>query len=46
MGAVMDVLRELTRSGGVAAIVATHDPILVERADRVLDLHDGRLAGV
>lgn len=45
-GAVMDVLRELTRSGGVAAIVATHDPILVERADRVLDLHDGHLAEV
>ena len=42
-GTVMDVLRDLTRSDGVAALVATHDPILVERADRVLDLHDGHL---
>ncbi|MGP7960471.1 ABC transporter ATP-binding protein [Sanguibacter sp. A247] len=42
-GAVMDVLRELTRVDGVAAVVATHDPILVERADRVYDLHDGHL---
>lgn len=42
-GAVMDVLRDLTRAGGVAALVATHDPILVERADRIYDLHDGRL---
>jgi putative ABC transport system ATP-binding protein len=27
---------------GVAAVVTTHDAALVRRADRVLELHDGR----
>ncbi|MGO4691971.1 ABC transporter ATP-binding protein [Glaciibacter sp. 2TAF33] len=42
-GAVMDLIGDLVRSEGVAAIVATHDPLLMRRADRVLELHDGRL---
>jgi ABC-type lipoprotein export system ATPase subunit len=29
----------------MAAIVATHDPAMIARADRVLDLHDGKLTG-
>ncbi|GAA4731830.1 ABC transporter ATP-binding protein [Isoptericola chiayiensis] len=40
---VMDLLRELVHDDGVAAVVTTHDPELVARADRVLDLHDGLL---
>lgn len=27
----------------LAAVVSTHDPLLVGRADRVLELHDGRV---
>ncbi|GAA1712660.1 ABC transporter ATP-binding protein [Isoptericola hypogeus] len=41
---VMDLVRELVHSRGVAAVVTTHDPELVARADRVLVLRDGRLA--
>ncbi|WP_425954757.1 ABC transporter ATP-binding protein [Xylanimonas sp. McL0601] len=39
---VMELLRDLVHTRGVAAVVATHDPLLVERADRVVDLRDGR----
>lgn len=42
---VMDLLRGLTETQGVAVIVTTHDPQLADRADRVLHLHDGALAG-
>ncbi|MEV1147023.1 ABC transporter ATP-binding protein [Micromonospora sp. NPDC049799] len=41
--AVMDLLRALVRARGMTALVATHDPTLVELADRVLVLRDGRL---
>ncbi|PFG42475.1 putative ABC transport system ATP-binding protein [Isoptericola jiangsuensis] len=40
---VMDLLRELVHTAGTAAVVTTHDPELVARADRVVDLHDGSL---
>ncbi|HEX5469190.1 MAG TPA: ABC transporter ATP-binding protein [Gaiellaceae bacterium] len=38
---IMHVIRELVRSEGVSAIVATHDPLLLEVADRVVELRDG-----
>lgn len=41
--AVMDLLRAVVRARGMTALVATHDPTLVELADRVLVLRDGRL---
>jgi putative ABC transport system ATP-binding protein len=41
--AVMQLLRAVVRSEGVTALVATHDPQLMELADRVLDLRDGRI---
>ncbi|MBE1874216.1 ABC transporter ATP-binding protein [Myceligenerans pegani] len=41
---VMDLIRDVVHARGVAAVVSTHDPILMERADRVVELHDGRLA--
>ncbi|MWB99373.1 ATP-binding cassette domain-containing protein [Agromyces sp. MMS17-SY077] len=40
---VMDLIGDLVHGQGVAAVVTTHDPLLVRRADRVLDLHDGRV---
>jgi putative ABC transport system ATP-binding protein len=40
---VMDLIGELVHSQGVAAIVATHDPLLIDRADRVIELHDSRI---
>ena len=40
---VMDLLAELVHTRGLAAVVTTHDPLMAERADRVLELHSGRL---
>jgi putative ABC transport system ATP-binding protein len=40
---IMRLLRSVVRSEGVTAIVATHDPIMLEVADRVIELLDGRL---
>jgi putative ABC transport system ATP-binding protein len=40
---VMDLIGELVHTQGIAAVVSTHDPLLVQRADRVVELHDGRI---
>jgi putative ABC transport system ATP-binding protein len=40
---IMDLLRALVHSRGMTALVATHDPALLELADRVLILRDGAL---
>ena len=40
---VMALLLDAIRLESVAAIVATHDRTLVELADEVLELRDGRL---
>jgi len=42
---VMDLIGELVHSRGIAALVSTHDPLLVQRADRVIELHGGRVTG-
>jgi putative ABC transport system ATP-binding protein len=42
-GAMMDLLVGVVRDHGVAAVVTTHDPALMGRADRILELHDGRI---
>lgn len=41
--AIMELLRAVVRSEGVTALVATHDPTLMELADHVIELHDGRI---
>jgi putative ABC transport system ATP-binding protein len=38
------LLRTVVRTEGVTAVVATHDPALLDLADRVLEIHDGELA--
>jgi putative ABC transport system ATP-binding protein len=40
---IMQLLRRLVEHEGVTALVATHDPNLIDLADRVLILRDGRL---
>ncbi len=42
---VLDLIGELNVERGVAFVVATHDPRVVERARRVLTLRDGRIVG-
>ncbi|MFG6403912.1 ABC transporter ATP-binding protein [Microbacterium sp. P04] len=41
---VMGLIVERAHADGVAVIVTTHDPELVVLADRVLEIHDGRIA--
>lgn len=40
---IMDLLRAVVHARGMTALVATHDPALIDLADRVLNLRDGRL---
>ncbi len=41
--AMMMLIAELVHNQNVAAIMTTHDPKMVAAADRVLEMHDGRL---
>jgi putative ABC transport system ATP-binding protein len=41
--AIMATLRAVVRAEGVTAIVATHDPALLDLADRVVEIQDGRI---
>lgn len=40
---VLDLLLELTRDAGRTLVMATHNPEIVPRADRVCRIHEGRL---
>jgi len=40
---IMEFARDLVASEGVSAVVATHDPLLLDVADAVIELHDGHL---
>jgi putative ABC transport system ATP-binding protein len=42
-GQIMRLLRSIVHAEGITAIVATHDPVLIGLADRVLNLKDGML---
>ncbi len=41
--AVMVLLQHVIKSEGVTAIVATHDPALIDLADRMIELGDGQV---
>jgi len=43
--AVLDLLREAVDGFGQTLVMVTHDPVAAARADRVIFLADGRLAG-
>jgi putative ABC transport system ATP-binding protein len=40
---IMLLLRDVVRTEGVSAIVATHDPVMLDVADRIVELRDGEL---
>ena len=40
---IMRLLRTVVQSEGVTALVATHDPNLIDIANSVLDLEDGTI---
>ncbi|MDP1823407.1 MAG: ABC transporter ATP-binding protein [Archangium sp.] len=41
--ALMDLMRELNRERGITFIFSSHDPMVLERADRVVRLVDGQV---
>ncbi|MGV3619407.1 MAG: ABC transporter ATP-binding protein [Archangium sp.] len=41
--ALMDLMRELNKERGITFIFSTHDPMVLERADRVVKLIDGQV---
>ena len=42
---IMRLIQSLVRHEGVTAIVATHDPVLMDVADRIIELSDGQVTG-
>jgi putative ABC transport system ATP-binding protein len=40
---ILDLMRQLNQERGVAFVLSTHDPRVVERAARVIALHDGAI---
>ncbi len=44
--AVFELMRRFNRESGTAFLIVTHDPRIAERCDRVIELVDGRIAGV
>lgn len=40
---IMTLIRALVKSEGVTAVVATHDPLLIDLADRIIELRDGEI---
>jgi putative ABC transport system ATP-binding protein len=43
---IVELIQALVHSEKVAAVVATHDPAPLAVADRVIELRDGRIAGI
>lgn len=43
---VMDLLVNLTHDQGVATVISTHDPLFIQRADFLVELHDGAVVSV
>ncbi len=40
---ITTLLRDITHQTQIGMLIATHDPIIVESADRVIRIHDGRV---
>jgi putative ABC transport system ATP-binding protein len=40
---IMSLLRAIVHSEGLTAVIATHDPMLIDLADRTIELRDGRI---
>ncbi len=44
-GQILDLMREMNDKRGATFIFSTHDPMVMERARRVISLRDGRVGG-
>lgn len=41
---VLDLLEEIRREQGITVILVTHDPAIAARADRIVQMLDGKIA--
>lgn len=41
--ALLDLMRELNETKGITFVFSTHDPMVMQRAKRIVHLHDGRI---
>lgn len=41
--ALLDLMRELNEAKGITFVFSTHDPMVMQRAKRIVHLHDGRV---
>lgn len=41
--ALLDLMRELNEKKGITFVFSTHDPMVMQRARRIIRLHDGRI---
>ena len=44
-GRVLDLIEALRLELGFALVIATHDPGVAERCERIVELHDGQIVG-
>jgi putative ABC transport system ATP-binding protein len=44
-GILVDLLEEVHATDGMTLVLATHDPAVASRADRIVELRDGRVVG-
>jgi putative ABC transport system ATP-binding protein len=44
-GHLLELMEQLNRQHGVTFLFSTHDPLVMEKARRLIRLHDGRIAG-
>lgn len=43
--ALLDMMKELNEKENMTFVFSTHDPMIMERARRIIKLHDGRVVG-
>ncbi|WP_136415808.1 ABC transporter ATP-binding protein [Herbaspirillum sp. ST 5-3] len=41
--ALLDLMRQLNETKGITFVFSTHDPMVMQRAKRIVHLHDGRI---
>jgi putative ABC transport system ATP-binding protein len=44
-GSLLDLMRNLNQTKGITFIFSTHDPMVMERAERLVKLKDGKIIG-
>jgi putative ABC transport system ATP-binding protein len=43
-GEILDLMRDINKSQGTTFVFSTHDRLVMERARRIVTLHDGKIA--